>query len=79
MHTACGSALTPALNVDGLNLTQSRAAKALGLSVPPSLLDFLLMQFRIFCLGNKKRHELWQASGLECVRAPNACTIRVWP
>jgi hypothetical protein len=38
MRNACGSALTPALNVDGLNLIQSQAAKALGLSVPPSLL-----------------------------------------
>ena len=34
----CGSALTPALNVDGLNLIQAQAAKARGLSVPPSLL-----------------------------------------
>ena len=38
MRTACGNALTPALNVDGLNLIQSQAAKALGLSVPASLL-----------------------------------------
>jgi len=36
MHTACGSALTPALNVDGLNLIKAQAAKARGLSVPPS-------------------------------------------
>jgi hypothetical protein len=75
MHTACGSALTPALNVDGLNLIKAQAAKARGLSVPPSPLarademiewmaecplcansgqDFLLMQFGIVCLGNKK-------------------------
>jgi hypothetical protein len=38
MRTACSSALTPALNVDGLNLIQSQAAKAFGLSVPASLL-----------------------------------------
>jgi len=38
MRTACGSALTATLNVDGLNLIQSQAAKALDLSVPPSLL-----------------------------------------
>jgi len=35
MRTACGSALTPALNVDGLNLIQSQTAKTLGLSEPP--------------------------------------------
>jgi len=35
MHTACGSALTPALNVDGLNLIKAQAAKARGLSAPP--------------------------------------------
>ena len=38
MRTACGSALTSALNVDGLNSIQAQAAKARGLSVPPSLL-----------------------------------------
>jgi len=38
MHSACGSALTAALNVDGLNLIQSQPAKALNLNVPPSLL-----------------------------------------
>ena len=38
MRTRCGSALTPVLNVDGLNLIQSQVAKALGLSVPASLL-----------------------------------------
>ena len=32
MRTRCGSALTPVLNVDGLNLIQSQAAGALGLS-----------------------------------------------
>jgi len=32
MRTRCGSALTPALNVDGLNLIQSQAARAPGLS-----------------------------------------------
>ena len=78
MRTARGSVLTPALNVDGLNLIQSQAAKALGLKHATKLLarademiegtaeyplcansgqDFLLMQFGIFCLGNKKRHE----------------------
>jgi hypothetical protein len=38
VRTARGSALTPALNVDGLNLIQSQAAKALDPSVPASLL-----------------------------------------
>jgi hypothetical protein len=38
MRTGCGSALTPAFNVDALKLIQSLAAKALGLSEPPSLL-----------------------------------------
>jgi hypothetical protein len=38
MRTACGSVLTPALNVDELNLIQAQAAEARGLSVPPSLL-----------------------------------------
>jgi len=38
MPAGRGSALAPALNVDGLNLIQSQEAKALGLSVPTSLL-----------------------------------------
>jgi len=38
MRTGCGSALAPALNVDGFNLIQSQAAKAFDPSELPALL-----------------------------------------
>ena len=49
MHSACGSALTAALNVDGLNLIQSQPAKVLSLNVPLSLLADGMIELTMEC------------------------------
>ena len=74
MRTRCGSALTPVLNVDGLNLIQSQAAGALGLSA--TIAD----RPRRRPLGHIPGQACWSQPPALCsrTRRPPPGRIRAW-
>jgi hypothetical protein len=79
MHSACGSALTAALNVDGLNLIQSQPAKALNLNVPPSLLADGMMGLTMECplLAQSGHRLVHRTCPLLGVKRTSACALQM--